>query len=82
MILFVGHDASLTGAPKSLLLIIENISKNYNEPISIILKEGEINCFLGLEAMMFPSHILIISIILILIILGTFIYMVMTTYKF
>jgi glycosyltransferase involved in cell wall biosynthesis len=40
MILFVGHDASLTGAPKSLLLIIEHICKNYNEPISIILKEG------------------------------------------
>lgn len=40
MILFVGHDASLTGAPKSLLLIIEHFSKNYNEPISIILKEG------------------------------------------
>ena len=40
MILFIGHDASLTGAPKSLLLIIAHISKNYNEPISIILKEG------------------------------------------
>jgi glycosyltransferase involved in cell wall biosynthesis len=40
MILFVGHDASLTGAPKSLLLIIAHISKNYNESISIILKEG------------------------------------------
>ena len=40
MILFIGHDASLTGAPKSLLLIIEHFSKNYNEPISIILKEG------------------------------------------
>ena len=40
MILFIGHDASLTGAPKSLLLIIENICKKYNEPISIILKEG------------------------------------------
>jgi glycosyltransferase involved in cell wall biosynthesis len=40
MILFVGHDASITGAPKSLLLIIAHISKNYNEPISIILKEG------------------------------------------
>jgi glycosyltransferase involved in cell wall biosynthesis len=40
MILFIGHDASLTGAPKSLLLIIEHICKNYNEPISIILKEG------------------------------------------
>ena len=40
MILFIGHDASLTGAPKSLLLIIEHISKNYNEPISIILNEG------------------------------------------
>lgn len=39
MILFVGHDASLTGAPKSLLLIIAYISKNYKEPISIILKE-------------------------------------------
>ena len=40
MILFVGHDASLTGAPKSLLLIIDHIIKNYKEPISIILKEG------------------------------------------
>jgi len=40
MILFIGHDASLTGAPKSLLLIIDYTSKNYNEPISIILKEG------------------------------------------
>ena len=40
MILFIGHDASLTGAPKSLFLIIEHISKNYNEPISIILREG------------------------------------------
>ena len=40
MILFIGHDGSLTGAPKSLLLIIDHTSKNYNEPISIILKEG------------------------------------------
>ena len=40
MILFVGHDASLSGAPKSLLLIIGHISQNYKEPISIILKEG------------------------------------------
>ena len=40
MILFIGHDASLTGAPKSLLLIIEHVSKNYKEQISIILKEG------------------------------------------
>ena len=40
MILFVGHDASLTGAPKSLLLIIEQSVKNLNEPISIILNES------------------------------------------
>ena len=40
MILFIGHDASLTGAPKSLLLIIEHFSKNYNESISIILNES------------------------------------------
>jgi glycosyltransferase involved in cell wall biosynthesis len=40
MILFVGHDASLTGAPKSLLLIINHIKNNYDESIYIILKEG------------------------------------------
>ncbi|MDA9808745.1 glycosyltransferase [Flavobacteriales bacterium] len=37
MILFIGHDASLTGAPKSLLLIIEFIKSKYSGPIEIIL---------------------------------------------
>ena len=40
MILFVGHDASLTGAPKSLLLIIEFVKSQYSEPIELILGNG------------------------------------------
>ena len=37
MILFVGHDASLTGAPKSLLLIIKHVKQNYSGEVKIIL---------------------------------------------
>tara|TARA_Y200000002_G_scaffold381246_1_gene394759 strand:- start:1331 stop:2467 length:1137 start_codon:yes stop_codon:yes gene_type:complete len=40
MILFIGHEASLTGAPKSLLIIISHIKKNYREPIIIVLKQS------------------------------------------
>ena len=41
MILFIGYDASLTGAPKSLLLIIEYFKEKTDLPIEIILgKDG------------------------------------------
>lgn len=37
MILFISHDASLTGAPRSLLLIIEYLKLKYDEDFEIIL---------------------------------------------
>ena len=40
MILFIGYDASLTGASKSLLLIIEYFTKRSKIPIYIILGKG------------------------------------------
>ena len=39
MILFIGYDASLTGAPKSLLLIIEYFKEKTDLPIEIILRK-------------------------------------------
>ena len=37
MILFISHDASLTGAPRSLLTIIEFVKLKYKGVIEIIL---------------------------------------------
>ena len=43
MILFIGHDASLTGAPKSLLYIIKHLKKRSDQEIMIILqRDGEL----------------------------------------
>jgi len=43
MILFIGHDASLTGAPKSLLYIIKHLKKRCDQEIMIILqRDGEL----------------------------------------
>ena len=43
MILFIGHDASLTGAPKSLLYIIKHVKKRSDQEIVIILqRDGEL----------------------------------------
>ena len=39
MILFIGHEATLTGAPLLLLRIIKHLSANSNERIELILKK-------------------------------------------
>ena len=40
LIIFVGHDASRTGAPMSLLRIVEWFASNTSHPLSVILRNG------------------------------------------